>query len=768
MCAILRRATFIPSYLSRRAPINRIWILLFLIFFFGLAVSAKLIDLQLIKKNYYTAKAQVGHLGYSEVNARRGEIFIRDYHSQETFRLATNSAVALLYADPTLVKDPQYIADKLAQLIFDGETAREKDKDRIRELKRRLPPNATKGELDALAPKSEDILRQEFKAELLTKLSQKTRQSLILYKEPPPEMLEFFASHKIAGIEASAEAVTAYPPQIGDAEYAAKVLSPIIDIPYERLRKLLVGRNAYAILRNKLTPDLEQKIRALMADDKKAGRDSFVGIGLEQKNHRFYPEGPLAAQVIGFTSEKGGVYGIEQSYDNTLRGKKGILKTKLDATGQQVIVGDDLIIQPPVDGDSIVLTLDRSIQMTVEKLLAKTVDDVKADSGLVMILEPSTGRIISLAQYPAFDPNDFGKALETEDVSLTNDEIKNIVTLGSPGNETHYLYLDADSNYRIQVFQEILENGKIIISKFKNVLGPGVYRNRAVADLFEPGSIFKAIAMAIALDDGDVTPNTTFNDSGPLKLNEFLPNGEPIVIHNATESYGGITTMREVLEKSLNTGMSFVARKMGRELFYRYMRKFGFGEKTEVEFENEEEGKIEEPSRWAESELVTHAFGQGISMTPTQMVTAVAALANKGILMKPHIIYEILNPDGKRSEIEPEEVRRVISEKTAATITAMMTSVVENGGASRVKMPDHYIAGKTGTAQTYKHGKPLTGPGTTIASFIGFAPVNSPRFVVLVKIDRPRTTIWADATAAPLFHEIAQFLFKYYNLPPDK
>ncbi|MEK9132647.1 MAG: penicillin-binding transpeptidase domain-containing protein, partial [Patescibacteria group bacterium] len=347
-----------------------------------------------------------------------------------------------------------------------------------------------------------------------------------------------------------------------------------------------------------------------------------------------------------------------------------------------------------------------------------------------------------------------------EDISLTDAEKANIVTVGEGDNAIDYLYLDKDSHYRIQVFKTVMETGKTIVSKFRNILGAGTYRNRAVSDIYEPGSIFKTIAMAIALDDGDVSPNTTFNDTGSIKVDEFE-------IHNALNTYYGITSMREVLEKSLNTGMAYVARKIGRELFYRYLLKFGFGERTDIEFEGEEPGRFKEASSWAESELITYAFGQGIAVTPIQMITALSALANKGILMKPHIVLTITSQDGKKIEIEPEQVRRVISEKTAATIGAMMVSAVDNGVAKKAAVPGYKFAGKTGTAQTYKNGKPLTGPGTTICSFAGFGPYSDPKFVMLVKIDRPRSSIWADATAAPLSAQIAQFLFKYYNIQPD-
>lgn len=746
--------------LRPRLKLNRVYFILSFTLFFALVIAAKLFHLQVLSHDYYMVKAQDGHLGYSEVTARRGEILIRDYQSKEIFRLATNTSFPLIFADPTLVKDPAYLSDKLGPILFDQKTAQEKDLNRIRGLKRTLPDNPTPEELAKIAPKTDDDLQKDFRSELFDKLSQKTRKSIILYKNPAKETIDFLTKQHLAGIEATEEAIIAYPPQISDPDYPAKLLAPMIDIPYERLRELLNGRNRYAVLRQKVPPQMEQQIRQMMNEDKKLKRDLFTGINFQEQNYRYYPEGQLAAQVIGFTSSQTGTYGVEQSFDSQLRGKKGIFKTELDATGQQVIVGDNLIIQPAVDGDSVTLTLDRSVQMEVEKLLAKTVIDTKADSGLVIIMDPKTGRVISLAHYPTFDPNQYSKALETQDINLSADEQKNIVALGDPGDETYYLYLDRDSHYRIQVFKQTVPTGKTIISKFKNILGSGVYRNRSVADLFEPGSVFKTIAMSAALDDGDVTPQTTYNDTGPIKVDEYE-------IHNATDSYKGITTMTQVIERSLNTGIAFVARKIGRELFYRYIKKFGFGQRTDIEFADEANGKVQEPSHWAESELVTYAFGQGIAVTPIQMITAVAAIANRGILMKPHIVEETLSPDGKITAIEPDQAGRVISEKTAATIGAMMVNAVENGVARHAEVPGYHIAGKTGTAQTYKNGKPLEGPGTTIGTFVGFAPFRNPKFIILVKIDRPRSSIWADLTAAPLASQIAQFLFKYYNIQPD-
>ena len=197
------------------------------------------------------------------------------------------------------------------------------------------------------------------------------------------------------------------------------------------------------------------------------------------------------------------------------------------------------------------------------------------------------------------------------------------------------------------------------------------------------------------------------------------------------------------------------------------MKKFGFGERTEIEFENESSGKI--PSdKWAESELYTHAFGQGLTVTPIQLVTAIAAIANKGVMMQPHIIESIEKSNGKITTTSPSIITTVISEETAKAVATMMVGAVEYGVAKNTALPNHYIAAKTGTSQTYKHGQAVFGAGTTIATVGGFGPIDDPKWVMLAKLDRPRSSEWADSTTSFMFKDIANFLYEYYSIPPDK
>jgi cell division protein FtsI/penicillin-binding protein 2 len=377
-------------------------------------------------------------------------------------------------------------------------------------------------------------------------------------------------------------------------------------------------------------------------------------------------------------------------------------------------------------------------------------------------MDPKTGRLIAASQYPTFDPNEFWKALDTEEIFLTEEELQKVETIKRGDTTETYLVYDSAKEDKLQLLPVTSElTGEIYYEKFKNNVGGAVYRNRIVQDLYEPGSVFKAITMSAAIDAEEVTPNTTMNDNGPIKVDNFT-------IGNALGKTYGVITMTQVLETSNNVGMAWVSRKIGRSLFHGYMKKYGLGRRSDIQFANEQTGQIAPFTSWAESELVTHAFGQGITTTPIQMVTAFSALANGGLLMQPSIVKKIEYADGKIDEIEPVIVRKVISKKAADTLTAMLVSVVENGQSKSARLPGYTVAGKTGTSQTYKNGKPLSGAGTTIATFAGYAPAYDPRYVILVKLDRPRSSQWADMTALPLFNELNAFLLQYFGIPPDK
>jgi len=721
-------------------------------------IIVRLFYLQVIKHDFYQAEAARAHNQSSKLPAHRGEIFIKDYAANEKVRVATNTTLDTLFADPAIIKDKKIVANRIAPLIFNLEEAREQDLVRI---KRDQLRSQTIEEYNKIKPLKDDELYKSFYDEILAKLSQDIRPTILLADTLDENTLNYIANLKINGTEIKNNQLYAYPLQIQDRKGTATQLSEFLNRPPAELERVLKGVNHYVVLKEKIKPEISAQIKKTIAEDQ--GKN-FSGLGLTEKYFRFYPEGKLAANILGFVNGQSiGSYGIESKFNTELSGKNGIFQGQKDAGGRQITVGET-VIQPAVDGANITLTIDRSIQMHVEQQVQKAVKDYRADSGQVIIMNPKTGNIIAMAHFPTFDPNQYGKIYEKEEINLTADQKKNLVSIEGKTNE-FWLYYNVVAHDRTLVFKETLTDGTEIYEKYKNNVGAEAYQNKIVSEPYEPGSVFKVIAMAIGIDDKDVTPTTTINDPGFVEI-ELRP-GVKKQIRNVSEKCTGRVTMTDVLGNSCNTGMAYVAKEMGRNLFYNYMKKFGLGERTEIEFDNENAGKIP-AGQWAESELYTYAFGQGLTVTPIQMVTAISAIANNGVMMQPHIIESIEKEPGKIITTQPSILGQVISPETAKQITAMMVNAVENGVAKGAALSNHYIAAKTGTAQTYKNGVPLSGAGTTITSVGGFGPIENPQWVMLVKLDRPRSSEWSEGTASVLYKNIASFLYEYYSTPPDK
>lgn len=731
---------------------------------------ARLFQLQVLANDYYEQIAAQEQFGYSEIPAQRGEIIIKDAHSDEEFLLATNTTLNLLYADPTLIKDPAYVVEKLFPLIFNLEEERATDAERITKLGKTLSAETPPEEMQKLlTPYTDDQLKQNFKDELIKKISAKKRTQIILAENLENSKIAQIQNLHLSGTEVIKKTLYVYPSQLTNPSEAAEALSPIVEITPTKLAKIFEGKNRYVVIKTKLNPDISDKIQKIIKDDKKlkAEKQQFNGLGMKEESFRYYPEGSLAASIVGYVSRSNiGQYGIESSFNNSLQGVDGKFETKKDSVGRQITVGES-VLKPAVNGDDIVLTIDRSVQLQAEKLLEQGVKDYRADSAQAIVMNPKTGAIIAMATYPNFNPNSYGDVFKKVEINLSPSDINNLDPTKTPG--TYYFYVNREQFERYVIFEEKDENGISKYYRYANYQGPEVYHNKVVSWPYEPGSVFKTIIMAMAIDDGDVTPNTTFNDSGPIKVDyNIYTNDYDFEIKNSENRYLGLVSMTTVLAQSLNTGMTFIAKKIGPALMYSYLQKFGILDRTDIEFENEGQSKIEYFTNWTESELATHAFGQGLTVTMIQLANAYSAIVNGGVLMQPHIIEEIRHDDGTITATEPREIRRVISEETSAKMRTMLIETVENGVSKGAKIDNHQLGGKSGTAQTYGNGKALSGKGTTIASFCGFGPVDDPQFVILVKYDRPRSSEWGGNNAAPTVGLLAQYLFDYYNIAPDK
>ena len=288
-----------------------------------------------------------------------------------------------------------------------------------------------------------------------------------------------------------------------------------------------------------------------------------------------------------------------------------------------------------------------------------------------------------------------------------------------------------------------------------------VLNNSATFDQIEPGSIFKPLTMAAGIEEGKIGPNTTYVDPGEEKIDDFT-------VRNSDKLAHGVQTMTEVLTKSLNTGTIFVQRLLGKETFRKYVQNFGFGKKTGVGVGPEAEGDIRPLDKKGSIFAATASYGQGISVTQIQMLAAFGSLANGGRLMQPFLVKEVVHPDGQRVVTEPRVVREVISKRTSRLVSGMMVTVVESGHGKLAAVPGYYVAGKTGTAQVPNPNGPGYLPDATIGSFVGYAPSDHPRFVMLVTVVKPRTVSFAESSAAPVFGDMAKFILSTLQVPPER
>ena len=450
---------------------------------------------------------------------------------------------------------------------------------------------------------------------------------------------------------------------------------------------------------------IENKVEENLVDILK--ERNLPGVGFVRRSERFYPEGELGAHVIGFVGrdENGndiGRYGIEGYWQQELGGKGGFLEAKKGLAGSLIPLAGRSF-EAADDGADIYLTIDRTLQFKACERLRQGMEEYGAASASLIIMDPSTGAIRAMCSLPDFDLNDYG-----------------------------------------------------------NIDDVNAYNNSSIFTAYEPGSIFKPIAMAAALDLGILTQDSYFYDSGSKEGLCRTP------IKNAMDKAYKDQTMTGVLVNSINTGMIYVVEQIGKKNFIDYIEKFGFGVKTGIELDSESSGTIqslfENKVDQFDCYAATASFGQGITATPLQMVSAFGAIANGGNMMKTYVVEKIVYSDGKIAQTRPKSLGEIISKKSAAILSAMLVKVVDSGHAGASSVKGYYVAGKTGTAQIANKGGYSD---ETNQSFVGFAPVDDPKFVMIIKFDRPQRN-YSDSTTAPVFGDISKFLLDYYQVPPSR
>lgn len=426
------------------------------------------------------------------------------------------------------------------------------------------------------------------------------------------------------------------------------------------------------------------------------------GLKAVPSTRRFYPESDLASNLLGFIGrDHVGLAGLEVDLQEELAGTPGDLYFERDSMGNPIPFGH-WWGKPPVPGGDVRLTIDRYVQRLVEEELDRRIEKHAASGGTIIVMDPRSGAILAMASRPSF---------QLSRLDLSGD------------------------------------------------VDPSLFRNRAVTDVYEPGSVMKVITMSAAVDLGLVNANTTYYDAGYVTVGGYT-------ITNWDFSMNGTQTATELLQKSLNTGAIWLSGLIGDESFYSYLRRFGFGETTGSGLGGEAAGLVRSSDEegWYPVDLATNSFGQGIAATPLQVITGIAAIANGGKLMRPYIVEEVVGAHGRRV-FEPVVVRQAISEASARAVAQMMNQVVEGVPYHLARVPGYHVAGKTGTTiVSIPGGYDLN---STIASFVGFAPVADPQMIMLVKIDQPQDDPLGGRVAAPIFGALAPKILSYLNVKPD-
>jgi cell division protein FtsI (penicillin-binding protein 3) len=420
---------------------------------------------------------------------------------------------------------------------------------------------------------------------------------------------------------------------------------------------------------------------------------------LVEDSLRLYPNRELAAQLIGFEGAEGrGLAGMEQVWDAHLAGVEGRAVVERDALGREM-TGAPIVLKPSVAGQGIVLTIDATLQYLAEKEVDAAWRRTRAKSAMAVAMDPRTGEILAMAIRPTFNPNRFAGA--------TDDD----------------------------------------------------RRARAVTDPFEPGSTFKVIMAASALEEGVARPtDRLYAENGAITV-------ASTTIHD-WKKYGWLT-FAEVLQNSSNVGSIKVGLSLGKERYYKYMTAFGFGASTNLGLPGESRGQLRPPAQWSGLSLATMSIGQEISVTAVQMVAAFGAVANGGRLMQPQIVRAVLDAQGRElRSFEPKAVRQVISPETARTLIEMMVNVVGNGTGRHAAIPGYDVAGKTGTAQKMDPATKRYSRAPGVLSFVGFVPADDPRLAMIVLLDEPENEKWGSEAAAPMFAAIGREALRYLNVPP--
>ena len=531
------------------------------------------------------------------------------------------------------------------------------------------------------------LISRAFQLQVLSGQKLKTlakRQHTTILQLPPERGVIYDRNGEKLAVSIMADSVCADPSKIADPARVGRQIAGILNLDSEAILKKISQPKNFCWLTRKISP--QQALAVENAD--------IEGIFLVKEPKRFYPNGELAAHVLGFVgTDAGGLEGLEKKYDEFLKGEPEKLAWARDAKGKKLFLQVEKNETKKDESVNLVLTIDNRIQYLVETHLKEAVLDKGAKGGLAIVMDPKTGEILALANEMGFNPNN----------------------------------LDG--------------------------LKPDRWRNKAITDYFDPGSTFKPFLVAGAMEEKIIKESDSFYcENGNYKVANR-------VIHEANRKRHGTLTVREILKYSSNIGSAKIAQKMGKEKFSNYIQNFGFGQKTGIELPGESTGLVRPVKNWVPVDTAMIAFGQGISVTAIQLISAVSAIANNGVLMKPYIVRGFADNNNRLIKLyTPTVVRKVISPNVAKRLSNMLTEVVgaEDGTGKNAHIVNVAVAGKTGTSQKFDAAHGVYSSQRVRTSFMGFFPADNPQVAILVILDEPQRDKWGGVAAAPVFKNIGE------------
>lgn len=734
---------------------------------FAILIIIELFSFTVMSHSYYKELALKQQTSTTKTPVSRGNIF----SNNEKWKVLASSVDLLgLAIDPSLEGNKTKLANFLTDVVY-----------------REICVNRTTSECKKWLSKflsvlevpdfrmNEVYLKDRILSRVNERISRTKVTSVLLKDNLTVEQAFELEKLQIGGLYINGSNLFVNPEEVVDAPFVANRIALVIWEQQETIEHLIRKRVLrYLLIQSKLSISTSDYLKNKISEEKEAYSRGFIKkedmmshfVITSWQQHRYYPENDMASTILGFVDNAWeGKYGIEGYYNHLLKWKTSEKYAKKDSQGR-LIEPLSLEDQTGLAWANVTLTIDRNVQKAVEDIIDKDIYDYQTNNISVIIMDPKTGNVIAMASHPRFDPNNPWDAFELEKVTpekFPNPYVNLIwarVLAVDNINGSEYYY-DWKKLLLREIDREELTDWSLEKYVFVNKRWWWVYKNEIIQDLYEPWSIFKPIVFAAWIDSWELNRYDMYKDDWFVKIDNFT-------IKNVSSQCIWYKTFQNAMNYSCNVWMIRIAQKIWASIFHKYIESFWIGKKTWITLEWEVFWRLDPYEKWSRAQLFTTSFWQWITATMIQMAAAYSVLANGGVYYKPQIVKSIDFPDGKSIVNKPEATHRVLKETTAKTMTEVLVEWVNHWVAKNWAVKWYSIAWKTGTAQIAYKWKYESGQASTMWFYAWYGPAEDPKFVMVVKVERPRSSIYGWETVAITFWRISQYLFNYYAIPPKE